>query len=412
MPEDDGMYFGTPSAPSAGTRRGGVNPVFEEYRKLYQNALEREAKAREDFNEEELYPLTDASGNPIPPKAPPQPYELESSKIVQQALQMGYDPRYNMMVPVPSEPLRGVNPQAFSQAAQSIADSGSRIVAPVDYSQAELTPYAGMETSAPPLNRFERMQTPSGVGVQTTQQQAVAPTVAPTATTPSIEALSKIVNSPEANEDHFSKYIENPEVPLSKRREALKKFEKMAESPPPRKDLDYNEAMRRTKNIQEALNNAKAAVESEEFTNKYVNPAWTEAKDQIAKKVEAFAKERGIAPENIYNGVLSNNKIWDSKRGYVSMAEAIFGSKEAHEDNSLVTDTLNKLEAVESERRPYRTFAKKILGEYGSRSNANILLTLATERASSPTRALPASESNASVAGQPKIEIGQPQKVQ
>lgn len=231
-------------------------------------------------------------------------------------------------------------------------------------------------------------------------------------TSSNIPNLEKVIQSPEANEDDFSKYISNPSIPLDKKKEALKKFEKMAESPPPRKDLDLDEAMMRREKIQEALNNAKSAVDSQDFVSKYVNPAWSQAKDQLANKVEVFAKELGVSPENVYNTILKNKKIYSPKLGRVSVAEAILGVDDAHKDNPLVTDAINKLEAVESERRPWRTFAKQLLGEFGGRSNAGVLRALAQEKVSSETQSLPIEQPNVSVTGQPKIEIGKPTKVQ
>jgi hypothetical protein len=249
---------------------------------------------------------------------------------------------------------------------------------------------------------------------QVTQPEEAKIVVPPAVIQPSsnILNLEKVIQSPEANEDDFSKYISNPSIPLDKKKEALKKFEKMAESPPPRKDLDLDEAMMRREKIQEALNNAKSAVDSQDFVSKYVNPAWSQAKEQLAGKVEAFAKELGVSPENVYNTILKNKKIYSPKLGRVSVAEAILGVDDAHKDNPLVTDAINKLEAVESERRPWRTFAKQLLGEFGGRSNAGVLRALAQEKVSSETQSLPIEQPNVSVAGQPKIEIGKPTKVQ
>lgn len=241
------------------------------------------------------------------------------------------------------------------------------------------------QETAPPPTTAPQIQIRPGVAPAEVAPQPVVETVAtPQPRTqpavPAIEQLSKAIKSSQANEDDYLRYIKHPDVSMSQKREAFKALEKIAESPPLRPDLDLDEAIARKETIQDAIANAKAVIDRQDFIGKYVNPAWTEAKSQIASKVEDYAKKIGVSPDNIYNSILKNKYVYNPKLGRISLAEEILGKDIASQPNELVTDAVNKLEAVEAKDSPYRTFFKQMLGEFGERTNAGVLRALAEEK--------------------------------
>jgi hypothetical protein len=307
IPEEDGMYFGTQSPSSTGTRRGGVNPVFEEYRKLYQNALEREAKAREAINEDEFPPLTDANGKPIPTKAPPQPYELESSKIVQQALQMGYDPRYNTMVPVPAEPIAGINPRSFVEAAESIANSGNRIVTPIDYSQAELTPYAGLGNQAPILGRPEQPFQPGMTSFIPSGTSANITNIEPA----SLDKSALMSMPKDARSDSFYKEtLKRTDLTPVERAGLLEEYKKtaMQNVPIEQAGTSIKKVLDRPQTLEKRIRDVERISERADDTQKW-SDAWEASKNKIRDAVDTISNETGYTSEQIFNSLKEGERI-------------------------------------------------------------------------------------------------------
>ncbi len=214
--------------------------------------------------------------------------------------------------------------------------------------------------------------------------------------------LSAAIASPQASENDYLEYIKRPDVSMSQKREAFKALEKMAKSL--RSDLDLDEAIARKETIQDTIADAEAVINRQDFVGKYVNPAWTEAKSQIASKVEDYAKKIGVSPDNIYNSILKNKYVYSPKLGRISLAEEILGKDMASQPNELVTDAVNKLEAVEAKDSPYRTFFKQILGEFGERTNAGVLRALAEEK----RKPLPVKTPDVSVAAPLQVTSIQP----
>jgi len=230
--------------------------------------------------------------------------------------------------------------------------------------------------SAPSIPKIASVRQPATPASPAPPAQAQVPVIGPPS---NLAQLSAAIASPQASENDYLEYIKHPNVSLDQKREAFKALEKLAESPPPRADLDLNEAISRKETIQETLASAKEAIDRQDYINNYLNPAWTKAKAEIAKKVEDYAKKLGVLPENIYNTILKNEYIYNPKKGSISLDEEILG-KDASKTNTIVSDAIKGLKEVESKSSPYRTALKQVLGEFGGRTNAGVLRALAEEK--------------------------------
>ena len=186
------------------------------------------------------------------------------------------------------------------------------------------------------------------------------------------------IKAPGVDENVYTAIISDPSQSLQNKRRALAEFEKFASQPPSNPNITLSEAGRRRQKLSDALVVARNALGVEEVMQREVHPAWTDAKTQIEEKVNEFAKQLGVSPQNIYNSIMANEPV-DIGRGFQSIGEAILG-KQVQDANPHVRNALNRLEASKAKNQPIATMVDQILGSFDDISNNAVLNVLAQEK--------------------------------
>lgn len=199
----------------------------------------------------------------------------------------------------------------------------------------------------------------------------------------------------------LSEYASSPSLPLEARREAVKKLGEAAASPPPFKGMDAAQEREAKRALIDAHTMAKANLEGDEISQKYVAPAWTRAKSEMEQLVDQFAQKNGFSAESVYRSIAGRKRIPVVNAQGAEVDEApgalILGDTYASENPHLkqVADQIAKMHNRQS---PIFARIHRFLGGENI-INGDVLFELAKEKVG-----VPAAQSVALPAANPALE--------
>jgi hypothetical protein len=120
--------------------------------------------------------------------------------------------------------------------------------------------------------------------------------------------MKAMINSPEAVEGDYSGLIENANVPIHLKKQALEKFRAFAANPPTLPGSTLGDVLARKDKIAEQLKRAEKAVRLAPEQDKYIQ-AWSDAKQDTAKDISRFAKSIGADEDSIVNSLAKDEII-------------------------------------------------------------------------------------------------------
>ena len=125
---------------------------------------------------------------------------------------------------------------------------------------------------------------------------------------PNEAELRGMINAPEAGEDDYIGLIENTNVPINLKKEALEKFRAFAINPPPLPGSTLGDVLARKDKIAEQLKRAEKEVRLAPERDKYIQ-AWNAAKQDTAKDISRFAKSIGADDASVINSLAKNEIV-------------------------------------------------------------------------------------------------------
>ena len=266
----------------------------------------------------------------------------------------------------------------------------------------------------PPTRQGAQPVQPPAIATQDAKGGVVAPAGA-VATPIQTQAAVPVIQQPQAAP------VITPETHIKALEEALAK--------PAPEGLLPIEIARQRKQIADKLAEAKDNLEVDKIAQKHVAPIYDDEKRHIDSVVDEYAKEFKMPASAVWDAIVAKSPLpvrnqnasfgedspyyLDAASGMVvaTPSLALFGDQ-AESVNPKFQKALQLLRTENAKKHPFSTFFRSIGNEFTPPTKAQILADYAKEKAASARQSLPAAQSHGSVAGQPKIEIGKPRKVQ
>ena len=243
------------------------------------------------------------------------------------------------------------------------------------------------------------------------------------------EEVIKDINSPDATEDTFTTAIADPNASEKVKTAALERLRQFAKEPKFPLGTTSREARNRIASLQEKIKEGEKLIRMGPEMEKY-REAWTAEKSDIANDIEAYAKSLGLDTDLIAADLAKNEPLTDDPENPFTIRDDF---------NKFLKGKLDK-RATKLEPFAKSEFAKELgervdlftsltptglLGQaaqaFGILPNAqksygDVLDVYLNEKfgqnpSALANRVAPAN-GGSSVTGQPKIQIGQPRKVQ
>lgn len=243
------------------------------------------------------------------------------------------------------------------------------------------------------------------------------------------EEVIKDINSPDATEDTFTTAIADPNASEKVKTAALERLRRFAKEPKFPLGTTSREARNRIASLQEKIKEGEKLIRMGPEMEKY-RKAWTAEKSDIASDIEAYAKSLGLDTDLIAADLAKNEPLTDDPENPFTIRDDF---------NKFLKGKLDK-RASKLEPFAKSEFAKELgervdvftsltptglLGQaaqaFGILPNAqksygDVLDVFLAEKFGQNPSALAnqvaPTNGGSSVTGQPKIQIGQPRKVQ
>lgn len=223
-----------------------------------------------------------------------------------------------------------------------------------------------------------------------------------------VQEINAIDTSNPVSAKILADLTEAGDLPIEAKRAAVAKLGKVVESPPDFGQLSLREIAETKHQLSTAYEKAKNSLQMDEIIEKDVKPAWTKAKSDMEKLVDAFAAKNKVSPISVYRSIASGEYIPSLNEkgivvGEVPASVAILGDQYMTENPHLKSVSA-QVERMHNKESPIFARINRFLG--GEKVvNGDVLNELAQEKAKPVASATPAGR----VA--PKIEIGKPTPV-
>lgn len=138
--------------------------------------------------------------------------------------------------------------------------------------------------------------------------------------------FDSMIGSKNADENFYSDYIANPNIPLRDKEAALEKFREFSANPPVDQSLTLPQVFARKEEIKKKLSEAEEEVKFQPEREKF-NRAWDASKAGVDGIVERTAKKLGVSKQNLINSLVAGDKIdipgRDRDRGGISIPQLL-----------------------------------------------------------------------------------------
>jgi hypothetical protein len=212
------------------------------------------------------------------------------------------------------------------------------------------------------------------------------------------------------NADYLAREAREGRLSFDAHKKVLKKLEDAVKNPQGFKNLDMESARTARARMQHAYEEVRDNFAIRQSLEKDIKPAWTKAKTELEKAVDAYAKKVGEAPETIWRTVAKGRPIpkFDDKglyKGDAFIGVELLGDK-LNEPNPHLSKVGDQLARYRNQQNPVSARLSRLFGgeQY---LNSDVLRKLAEEKVA-------AMDGGGNVEGAtrtPKIVIGTPKPV-
>ena len=219
--------------------------------------------------------------------------------------QMAGEARRNSMVKAKAEPVDYRTKEAYQAYLKAIQDDNPDAVAKID----EFARKGGFHWETPVAPTAATATPTPAAAPQTSQWNQVKGGGMPEASKNEIQKMqAEHVGAPGADENFYTGYIANPNVPLHEKQRALQEFEKFVKNPPKKLGASIGAGMARRKLLEDALTQAKEDVAFHPVREQFSND-WQKSKDEMSNYVRKFADYLGVDESEAAASLKSNEEL-------------------------------------------------------------------------------------------------------
>lgn len=199
-----------------------------------------------------------------------------------------------------------------------------------------------------------------------------------------VQEINAIDTSNPVSAKILADLTEAGDLPIEAKRAAVAKLGKVVESPPDFGQLSLREIAETKHQLSTAYEKAKNSLQMDEIIEKDVKPAWTKAKSDMEKLVDAFAAKNKVSPISVYRSIASGEYIPSLNEkgivvGEVPASVAILGDQYMTENPHLKSVSA-QVERMHNKESPIFARINRFLG--GEKVvNGDVLNELAQEKA-------------------------------
>lgn len=201
----------------------------------------------------------------------------------------------------------------ISGLAASVANDAHRQFYPEKYAQAEAETSTSKAPPAPATQTGSQLREVLGGGPMASPEEIKS-------------HFDSMIGSKNADENFYSDYIANPNIPLRDKEAALEKFREFSANPPVDQSLTLPQVFARKEEIKKKLSEAEEEVKFQPEREKF-NRAWDTSKAGVDGIVERTAKKLGVSKQNLINSLVAGDKIdipgRDRDRGGISIPQLL-----------------------------------------------------------------------------------------